>query len=470
VHQQRPLSNLLSKLALAGAAATAAPDNALSQLATPPAATFAVNTRFQDVLRLTSSNDFLTASPSQQCSLIQAAHYKHTPITDPADPSRTLLLQLAAICNSSLYSKLSEQERAAVVRLAHLEVGDLQYLFTSPPLSLIGTRRLPKLHTLESLRDIQGESLLLRLAELADVPQTRLGTPGKVAARQLLSVLVHPNSLRQDGPTCLPTVIVHELVSTAPAEYVRLSAELIKHASTKTQHDLPLEVLEPWMTESRTASLGFPAGSVLPWALFQTLHSRPIVKPEAELGLEEVLPGVDIARFLGRDVDLRGHSPGTASSVGVGDIVFVLPDQTHVGHVLKVDALDKDGVTLFDPAGSRATSALISYRLGPEALKGCCERGKTTFVPMSTFDQLVHATYHFSPMAGTLPRFGIVRSPTMTHNFYDRPSVESFLDKYRTKNGGGDSRNPYDVPTLLLVGALGALATWRAFMKARDPS
>lgn len=446
----------------------AEPDsNALAQLRPPSARVLAMGQMPDPVLQLASSRPFLDATPHEQLSLLHALQRTITPW--PAEAQAAPLIErLISICDSPLYGKLTQQDRVSVMRLASLDIPLFESLFFKAPRAEAQDSSLRAVPLRpEDLSDSRGERMFARLERLADTPITLLGSSGRLAARQLISIVIDPSSLRQHANTCFPTVLVHHLASTAPAEYIRLSHELIFNGRSTTNCGLELTVHTAWLDRAMDEPYGFSARNLLPWALFQALHGRPLADLEREAGLAELPPGPDVARFIGCHTDLRVRDNPERWRPAPGDILFIVGNEQNRGHVLQLKALHGDQATVYDPAGPTSVRALVSALLGLEARLEVHVNGPYARIPRGMLDRITQTSYRFAPCPKEAPSFALLREERRVQVFPDREAVNRFIDK--TSEGKASPGGKGFFSSLILLAGMATLAAYRFISRPRTP-
>jgi len=443
---------------------------ALAQLRPPASRPQAIGHMGDPVLQLISSRPFLASRPQEQLSLLHSARTALVPLaSDPQTPP--LVARLILICGSPLYAKLEQADRTSVMRLAGLDIPTFERFFvhqatntTDHQESRSTTGRLSREH----LSDSTGESMFARLERLADTPITPLGCSGRLAARQLISVLTDPSTLRQHANTCFPTVLVHHLAATAPAEYVRLSEDLITRGNATTRCGLELSVHAAWLERYIGEPHGFPARNLLPWALFQALHARPLADPEREVGLAELPPGPDVARFIGCHTELRVRENPESWRAAPGDILFLVGNEQNQGHVLQLKALDGDYATVYDPAGPTSVRALVAAFLGQEACHEVDVSAPYARMPREILARITQTSYRFAPCAEERPCFALLRDERRVQVFANRAAVQRFIDE-TSETSLAFRRGRGLVPTLVVLAGMATLAVFRLLSRSRTP-
>lgn len=445
---------------LASFAAGAFQECSAQEAARAPIARPAV-TPLDSVIATVSSSEFRTASALRQLSVLGALKVARVfSGVDQLDSARRLVEQLEEVCSSLTYLSLSETDRNAVISLAILQVPAFSRLFldSESGSSIPGaTRRVFK---------DSGAALLARLEGVAHCTETRLLTSGGNVVRQILTLVASPDAIRQNGPTCFSTVLVRHLARTQPGEFIRLSLDLVEHGEAKTQSGLLLSLNSKWIERYRIGAFGFPIAQVLPWALYQTLHGRTIDEPFATQGVGELLVGVDVARFFGRNVDLRTNYGRAPWKMAEGDILFLTPNAEHLGHVLQVERFDGRSVCLYDPDSGRGIGRLLRERLRPEDAKLVeVDHGFVT-LPVRLLGELIASSYQVYDVEPGIPSFGIVRTETQTRRFEEKQQLQSFVDRERARYG---ERMPWgSLPFAILFSGMTAVAAYRLLKSTRD--
>lgn len=419
-----------------------------------------VVTPLDSVIATVSSTEFRTASSLRQSSVLGAMKASRTlGAADRPDEARDLVEQLEEVCGSLTYLGLSETDRNSVISLAILQVPSFSRLF----LDFESGSDVP-----EATRRVfrgSGAALLARLECAARSDETRLLTSGGNVVRQILSLVASPDLIRQSGPTCFSTVLVRHLARTQPAEFIRLSLDLVEHGEAKTSSGLSMSLNPKWIERHRIGAFGFPVAQVLPWALYQTLHGRTIDEPFATQGLGELLVGVDVAQFFGRDVDLRTKCGLSPLSIAEGDILFFTPDADNLGHVLQVERFESGSARLYDPDSGRGIGALLRERLKPEDAKWVEVNRGFVKIPVPLLGELIASSYRLHrPELGS-PSFGIVRTETQTRRFKEKHDLQSFVERERARYG---ERGPWgSLPFAILFSGMTAAAAYRILRSTR---
>ena len=417
-------------------------------------------TPLDSVIATVSSPEFRTASSTRQSSVLGGMKASRMLSgSGESDSARQLVLQLEEVCSSLTYLKLSETDRNSVVSLAILQVPSFSRLF----LDSESATEAP-----DAARQVfrgDGAALLARLERVAHFDETRLLTSGGNVVRQVLALVASPDLIRQSGPTCFSTVLVRHLARTQPAEFIRLSLDLVEHGEAKTPSGLSMSLNQKWIERHRIGAFGFPVAQVLPWALYQTLHGRTIDEPFATQGLGELLVGVDVAQFFGRDVDLRTNYGPSPWSIAEGDILFFTPDAENLGHVVQVERFQEGAARLYDPDSGRGIESLLRERLKPEDAKRVeVDRGFVK-IPVPLLGELIASSYRLHDVELGSPSFGIVRAETRTHRFQEKHVLQSFVDRERARYG---EKTPWgSLPFAILFSGITAAAVHRIFTFAR---
>ncbi len=450
------------QLGLSAALSSPCSQEAFSQVALPSPT--APGGRFtpDPIRHLTSTSFFRQAPPREQSSLLHSAHaaFANSPVEKPKSTA-ALIDQLLVICESPAYARLSERDRQAVVTLAHLEVPGFERVFPT------GLSSLEEPSSLGAIaRD--GGDLLQRVEALSQGFNQRLGCPGALAARQLLTAVLQPNGIRQIGPTCFPTVLVRHLATAQPREFLRMTLDLIERGETETRHGLRLKFDDAWASRSSSALLGFPVGQVLAWPLYQALFEAPVADIEKSNGLGELLTGIEASRFLGSDITFSANSRRADFTLAVGDIVFLTPDAENRGHVFQVARVAPERIALYDPNGPRGMPSMVAARVRALPGEEIESDGALVSITPSLLERIVATRYRLSPAARAAPCFSIERESGQIREFFDRDSLRNFLQdererfEARTRSG--------NLPLGLVLSGLLIAVAIRALRSGRSPA
>lgn len=409
------IQHAVSQLGLAVALGAEPAQEPLSRLSMPQP--LAIPVPLDPVRQLTGSHFFKSASPRQQCSLLNNLHsaFVRAP-SQGLDVAGALLDQLSSICDAPAYERLSDRQRLAVLSIAHLEIPNFERIFywsaPQPPIA-----RLSR----------SGDEVLVRLESLSRQPSNRLGASGSSVVRQLLSSVLNPDGIRQLGPTCYPTVLVRQLALTEPEEFIRLTADLVENGATASKFGLSLTFNEAWRDSSASKSFGFPVAQVLPWALYQAMSTSPLNNIEQSLGLGELSTGIDAALFLGRNVHLRIHDGQARARFAAGDILFLTPDENRRGHVLQVAGVGDGMVTLYDPNGTRGMKALVEERVRAAPGEVVEPSERLVRITPSLLGRVVATSFRLTPTSGGLPQFAVEWPNGELTEFPTRESLQAFI-------------------------------------------
>ena len=425
------LQNLAAQVGVAAAFGADPSHDRLAQLSFPQVIHSPNPVVTDPVRQLTSSQFFKAASPRQQSSLLHSLYSTFVrTAAQRLDVVGALLDQLSSICDTSAYERLTDEQRLAVLSIAHLEIPNFERIFSC------SSAQSP----ISKLSQSSNEGLV-RLATLARQPSERLGASGSSVVRQLLSAVLNPDGIRQMGPTCYPTVLARQLALAEPEEFIRLTADLVEQGTAITKHGLRLRFNDVWRDISASKSFGFPVAQVLPWALYQEMNHSPLHNIEESIGLGEFITGLDAAWALGRDVTLRVHDKRAGKALSAGDIIFLTPDQDRCGHVLQVAQAAQDFVTLYDPNGTLGLRTLVTARVKPGPGEIVEPDGFLVRISPSLLARIVATSFRLSAPASELPRFAVEWVNGEVVEFRSRESLQAFIEdeqrRFRMTHGDG---------------------------------
>ncbi len=362
--------------------------------------------------------------------------------------------QIDRISATAAFGRLSEDEQRAVRSLAALELPNFEALCLTDLDSPLSSRPRSELLT-------AGAPILTRLAALAELPVTRFGLPGRAVLSQLLQGAANPGLLRQLGPTCFSTVLVHQLATSSPSGYLRLHLDLLETGEAVNHLGFRLAFSQSWMPVDGVSPPPLPVGQVLPWALHQSLTRRPISSVRDIAGFDEISVGVDAARFLGQDIVLSLRARAGTLPLSVGDITFLTPDLSRTGHVFQVLAVNQGSVSLYDPNGGRGISAMIDQRAPRMPGEHAIADGKVLHINPELLQRITASTYRCTPLSGDAPRFVIITPGGARHEFSDRESLMAFRERHSSGNGRPRLWEEGTLPFAVVLGAVAAGALWR---------